>query len=34
MRGWRHHCDSFLWQAPAGFVEDGESPEETAVREL
>lgn len=34
MKGWRHHCDSFIWQAPAGFVEHGESPAESAAREL
>jgi len=34
MKGWRHHCDSFIWQAPAGFVEHGENPAESAAREL
>lgn len=34
MKGWRHHFESFIWQAPAGFVEHGESPAEAAVREL
>ena len=34
MKGWRHHCESFIWQAPAGFVEHGEIPEESAAREL
>ena len=32
--GWRHHFNSFIWQAPAGFVEFGESPAESAAREL
>lgn len=34
MKAWRHHCDSYIWQAPAGFVEDGEHPVDSAVREL
>jgi len=34
MKGWRHHCESYIWQAPAGFVEHGESPSEAAAREL
>ena len=34
MKGWRHQFDTFIWQAPAGFVESGEEPAHTAIREL
>jgi len=34
MSGYRHHVGTEVWQAPAGFVEAGETPEETALREL
>ena len=34
MKGWRHQFKEFIYQAPAGFVEKGEEPFETAVREL
>ena len=34
MKGWRHQFDEFIWQAPAGFVEPGEKPSDTALREL
>lgn len=34
MRGYRHQLDDDVWQAPAGFIEPGESPEQTALREL
>jgi len=34
MRGWRHQFNKDIYQAPAGFIESGESPEDTALREL
>ena len=34
MEGWRHQFDKYIWQAPAGFVEENEDPYETAIREL
>ncbi len=34
MKGWRHQFDEFIWQAPSGFVELGENPFDTALREL
>ena len=34
MRGYRHQLDEEVWQAPAGFVEPGESAERSALREL
>lgn len=34
MRGYRHQLDEEVWQAPAGFVESGESAEQSALREL
>lgn len=34
MHGYRHHLDMDIWQAPAGFVETGEDPAQTALREL
>ena len=34
MEGWRHQFDKYIWQAPAGFVEENEEPYETAMREL
>jgi len=34
MKGWRHQFDTEIWQAPAGFVEPGESSIESAHREL
>jgi 8-oxo-dGTP pyrophosphatase MutT (NUDIX family) len=34
MRGYRHQFDTEVWQAPAGFVDAGESAAEAALREL
>ena len=34
MKGWRHQFDSEVWQAPAGFVEEGETSIQSARREL
>ena len=34
MKGWRHQLNSFVYQAPAGFCEKDEEPNETALREL
>jgi len=34
MNGWRHQLNEFVIQAPAGFVENDEDPEDTALREL
>ncbi len=34
MKSWRHQFNSDVWQAPAGFVEDGETSIESARREL
>ena len=34
MSVWRHHLSDFVWQAPAGFINDGESIESAAIREL
>jgi len=34
MKVWMHHCESFIWQAPAGFVEPGECPADSVAREL
>lgn len=34
MRGFRHQLDQEVWQAPGGFVEPGEDPAVTALREL
>jgi ADP-ribose pyrophosphatase len=34
MRGYRHQLDDHVWQAPAGFIEPGETAEEAALREL
>src|SRR5882762_2686535 len=34
MRGYRHQLDEEVWQAPAGFIDAGESAEQTALREL
>ena len=34
MKGWRHQFKEFIYQAPAGFIEKGEEPVETAIREL
>lgn len=34
MRGYRHQVDAEVWQAPAGFIEPGETAEESALREL
>lgn len=34
MKGWRHQFKEFVFQAPAGFIEKGEEPFETAIREL
>lgn len=34
MRGYRHQFDRTVWQAPSGFVDEGEDPATTARREL
>lgn len=34
MRGYRHQLDEEVWQAPAGFIESGETAERAALREL
>lgn len=34
MRGYRHQFDMEVWQAPAGFIDPGESGAQTALREL
>tara|TARA_Y100001978_G_scaffold200589_1_gene217165 strand:+ start:250 stop:834 length:585 start_codon:yes stop_codon:yes gene_type:complete len=34
MAGWRHQFNEIIYQAPAGFIEEQEQPEETAIREL
>ncbi len=34
MRGWRHQLEEEVWQAPAGFIDLGETAKQTAVREL
>lgn len=34
MRGWRHQLEEEVWQAPAGFLEPGETAAFTALREL
>ena len=34
MSGWRHQFGTEIWQAPTGFVELGEDPAKTALREL
>tara|TARA_Y100001968_G_C19452094_1_gene769433 strand:+ start:5085 stop:5693 length:609 start_codon:yes stop_codon:yes gene_type:complete len=34
MKGWRHQFDISIYQAPTGFVESGEEPFKTAIREL
>ena len=34
MNCWRHQFEEFVLQAPTGFVEKGEKPFETAIREL
>ena len=34
MRGYRHQLDQVVWQAPAGFVEQGEPTPASALREL
>jgi ADP-ribose pyrophosphatase len=34
MRGYRHQLDEDVWQAPAGFIDAGESAAQTAIREL
>jgi len=34
MHGHRHHLDAFVWQAPAGFIDDGETSTDSALREL
>lgn len=34
MRGWRHQLKEEVWQAPSGFIDPGETAEQTALREL
>jgi 8-oxo-dGTP pyrophosphatase MutT (NUDIX family) len=34
MRGYRHQLDDDVWQAPAGFIDPGETAEQAALREL
>ena len=34
MKGYRHQLDDEVWQAPAGFIESGESADQAALREL
>jgi ADP-ribose pyrophosphatase len=34
MRGYRHQLNDDVWQAPAGFIEPGETAEQSALREL
>ena len=34
MKSWRHQLNSWVWQAPAGFINAGEEANETACREL
>ena len=34
LRQWRPGCRCWLYELPAGTIEEGESPEETAAREL
>jgi 8-oxo-dGTP pyrophosphatase MutT (NUDIX family) len=34
MCGWRHQFDEVVWQAPAGFIDPGETAEQAALREL
>ena len=34
MKGWRHQFEDYIYQAPAGFCEINETPNETALREL
>lgn len=34
MHGYRHHLDSLVWQAPAGFCDPGETAAQSARREL
>jgi 8-oxo-dGTP pyrophosphatase MutT (NUDIX family) len=34
MRAYRHQLNAEIWQAPAGFIDDEESSEEAAMREL
>ena len=31
MKGWRHQFNSEIWQAPAGFVEEGETSIQSAA---
>ena len=34
MNVWRHQFKNFVYQAPAGFIEENEKPHQTAIREL
>lgn len=34
MRCYRHHFDDYIWQAPMGFVQEGEDTQHSASREL
>ncbi len=34
MHGYRHHLGQAVWQAPAGFIDQGETSAEAALREL
>src|SRR3954466_1412062 len=34
MKGWRHQLDEEVWQAPAGFIDKGETAAQAALREL
>lgn len=34
MHTYRHQFEEYIWQAPAGFIEENETPGDTALREL